>query len=45
MLTFLTYFVLVINGNRINRFHLFWNTLYTTKYIGMNVGNILPSNN
>ena len=28
MLTFLTYFVLVINGNRINRFHLFWDTLY-----------------
>ena len=30
MLTFLTYFVLVINGNRINRFHLFWDTLYLT---------------
>ena len=28
MLTFLTYFVLVMNGNRINRFHLFWDTLY-----------------
>ena len=32
MLTFLTYFVLVINGNRINRFHLFWDTLYLNRY-------------
>ena len=33
MLTFLTYFVLVINGNRINRFHLFWDTLYFKKIV------------
>jgi len=28
MLTFSAYFVLVINGNQINGFHLFWDTLY-----------------
>jgi len=28
MLTFSEYFVLVINGNQINGFHLFWDTLY-----------------
>ena len=28
MLRLLLYFVLVINGNRINGFHLFWDTLY-----------------
>ena len=35
MLTFLTYFVLVINGNRINRFHLFWDTLYLITFQSM----------
>ena len=30
MLTFSAYFVLVINGNQINGFHLFWDTLYKT---------------
>jgi len=28
MLKFSAYFVLVINGNQINGFHLFWDTLY-----------------
>ena len=37
MLTFLTYFVLVINGNRINRFHLFWDTLQVGKTIRTNI--------
>jgi len=31
-LTFLTYFVLVINSNRMNEFHLFWETHVHFKY-------------
>ena len=32
MLKFLTYFVLVINCNRINGFYLFWDTLYDSVF-------------
>ena len=37
MLTFLTYFVLVINGDRINRFHLFWDTLVSCDFVAFGV--------
>jgi len=32
MLTFSAYFVLVINVNQINGFHLFWDTLYILRF-------------